>query len=223
MIQFQNRQIQLPDGAPVIVSRILGSIDGSTVRQFEEKLLGFLGQGVQHLIIVFSQVNYINSTGMGVLVKIADKFQESGGDISLVDVPDKLIALFNMLGLLSLIKLSKSEDEAVQTFYKNRSQGAGGGVSAAPQANIAPKPQEPPAHHQPRRTVSKPSAPKSSAVKTRARSSSSSTKRKTYIIRCQSCSSKINLGARPKVGTYRCPRCMVVFKLQKNGKIHFQK
>ncbi|BBM85612.1 STAS domain-containing protein [Candidatus Uabimicrobium amorphum] len=217
MIQFQNRQIQLPDGAPVIVSRILGSIDGSTVRQFEEKLLGFLGQGVQHLIIVFSQVNYINSTGMGVLVKIADKFQESGGDISLVDVPDKLIALFNMLGLLSLIKLSKSEEEAVQTFYKNRSQSGG---SVPPQANIAPKPQEPPAHHQPRRTVSKPSAPKSSAVKTRARSNS---KRKTYIIRCQSCSSKINLGARPKVGTYRCPRCMVVFKLQKNGKIHFQK
>ena len=208
MIQFQNRQIQLPDGTPVIVSRILGSIDGSTVRQFEEKLLGFLDQGVQHLIIVFSQVNYINSTGMGVLVKIADKFQESGGDISLVDVPDKLIALFNMLGLLSLIKLSKSEEEAVQTFYKNRSQSS---VNVAP-----PKPVVSPPVSQPRRTVSKPAPPKAAAPKAKP-------KRKTYIIRCQSCGSKINLGARPKVGTYRCPRCMVVFKLQKNGKIHFQK
>ncbi|WP_372368461.1 anti-sigma factor antagonist [Candidatus Uabimicrobium sp. HlEnr_7] len=217
MIQFQNRQIQLPDGAPVIVSRILGSIDGSTVRQFEEKLLGFLGQGVQHLIIVFSQVNYINSTGMGVLVKIADKFQESGGDISLIDVPDKLIALFNMLGLLSLIKLSKSEEEAVQTFYKNRSQGSGSAQQASVQPKpVAPKPQ--PAVSQPRRTVSRSAPPKQAATKPR-----SGAKRKTYIIRCQSCSSKINLGARPKVGTYRCPRCMVVFKLQKNGKIHFQK
>ena len=212
MIQFQNRQIQLPDGAPVVVSRIVGSIDGSTVREFEEKLLGFLDQGVQHLIIVFSQVNYINSTGMGVLVKIADKFQESGGDISLVDVPDKLIALFNMLGLLSLIKLSKSEQDAINTFVQNRSQAAESG---------RPKPQ--PVKAPPKPPSAKKPAPAPAPTQRSAATQQSNAKRKNYIIRCQSCRSKINLGSRPKVGTYRCPRCMVIFKLLKSGKIHFQK
>jgi anti-sigma B factor antagonist len=104
MIEFQNRQVKLLDGSPVNICLIKGSIDGSTLFEFEEKLLGFLDHGVRHLIIVFSQVHYINSTGMGVLVKLADKFQEVGGDFNLVDVPDKMVALFNMLGLLSLIK-----------------------------------------------------------------------------------------------------------------------
>lgn len=217
MIQFQNRQIQLPDGAPVVVSRIVGSIDGSTVREFEEKLLGFLDQGVQHLIIVFSQVNYINSTGMGVLVKIADRFQESGGDISLVDVPDKLIALFNMLGLLSLIKLSKSEEEALETFYKNRSQV---GQKATPTSTIPPVVKKPEPQQKPRGTIARRSAP---AVKKTAPKAKGNVKRKNYVIRCQSCRSKINLGSRPKVGTYKCPRCMIIFKLLKSGKIHFQK
>ena len=49
--------------------------------------------------------NFLNSKTRKLLVKLADKFQEGGGDIKLVGVPEKVIALFDMLGLLSLFKI----------------------------------------------------------------------------------------------------------------------
>ena len=61
MIEFQNRHIKLPDGSPVVVCRIKGSIDGATLVEFEEKLLGFLNQGVKLLFLILSTVIQKNS------------------------------------------------------------------------------------------------------------------------------------------------------------------
>lgn len=113
---FQSKQEKLSDGSPIIITKILGAIDGTTVRQFEDKLIGFFNQGVKNLILIFSDVKYINSTGMGLLVKLADKFQEGGGDIKLVGVPEKVIALFDMLGLLSLFKIYDTEKDAIESI-----------------------------------------------------------------------------------------------------------
>jgi len=137
---FQSKQEKLSDGSPIIITKILGAIDGTTVRQFEDKLIGFFNQGVKNLILIFSDVKYINSTGMGLLVKLADKFQEGGGDIKLVGVPEKVIALFDMLGLLSLFKIYETEDDAIDSIP----QGAGGMVDSVPAPVTAPAPPPPP-------------------------------------------------------------------------------
>lgn len=223
MIEFQNRHIKLPDGSPVVVCRIKGSIDGATLIQFEEKLMGFLDQGVKFLIIVFSQVHYINSTGMGVLVKLADKFQEVGGEFNLVDVPDKMVALFNMLGLLALIKLSKNEEEALKAFQAKLSGAKNAAVKAPPKPDVS-------ASFSARQASSGPSMNSAlrNAVQNVRQSGSPVTQRpaetktlenapqpkqeaapkqekKLYIVTCKKCSRKISLGTSIKEGTYKCP------------------
>lgn len=128
---FQSKQEKLNDGSLIITTKILGAIDGTTVRQFEDKLIGFFNQGVKNLILIFSDVKYINSTGMGLLVKLADKFQEGGGDIKLVGVPEKVIALFDMLGLLSLFKIYDTEEDAMDAISAG---GKGASADAAPRS-----------------------------------------------------------------------------------------
>ena len=197
MIDFQNNQIKLPDGSGVIVCRIKGSIDGSTLVQFEEKLLGFLEEGIKYLILVFSEVKYINSTGMGVLVKLADRFQEVGGEVNLVDVPEKLIALFNMLGLLALIKVSESEESAIKYFQGHR---------------LSVSKRRPKVNDEEEENIL-PSLPKNPLQGKSAK--------KTYLIQCEQCRAKLNLGKSLRVGTYKCPRCMVFFKILPSGKLEF--
>lgn len=149
---FQSKQEKLDDGSLIITTKILGAIDGTTVRQFEDKLIGFFNQGVKNLILIFSDVKYINSTGMGLLVKLADKFQEGGGDIKLVGVPEKVIALFDMLGLLSLFKIYETEEDAMEAISAGGKSGA-----AAPAAEAAPPPPPPPPPPTP--TQARPQAP----------------------------------------------------------------
>ena len=239
MIEFQNRQVKLQDGTPVIICRISGSIDGSTCFQFEKNLLGFLDEGFRYLIIVFSQVDYINSTGMGILVKLADKFKEVGGAFSLVDVPEKLIALFNMLGLLTLIKLGKTEEDALEKFQKqgvtvtnkktvkpirdkifddnntlkNRSNKSPLNKAIRNAMRASTKPQT--------KSEEKKSKP-NSKPKTEPQPSGSNQKhknKKIYVMTCRRCKRKISLGTKIKQGTYKCPRCMAMFQILATGKI----
>ena len=112
-LHFKSRRQELSNGVTIIVSQVIGAIDGTTVRDFEEKLIFFLNQGVRHLVLNFSEVTYINSTGMGILVKLSDRFHNHEGDIKLVGVPEKVIALFDMLGLVTLFKIHDTENSAI--------------------------------------------------------------------------------------------------------------
>ena len=238
MIEFQNRQVKLLDGSPVNICLIKGSIDGSTLFEFEEKLLGFLDHGVRHLIIVFSQVHYINSTGMGVLVKLADKFQEVGGDFNLVDVPDKMVALFNMLGLLSLIKLSKNEDEALKSFQsKIEKQQPAPSWTAPSQPNTslyAPTTSKSTSSlgsavhnalsqkNMMQQEVKKsPSIPAETKNVQATSPAQPKEKKIVYVSQCKHCKKKISLGASLKEGTYKCPACNHIFKILASGKIEY--
>jgi anti-anti-sigma factor len=113
---FQSKQDKISDGSCLIITKILGAIDGTTVRQFEDKLAEFFNQGAKNLILIFSDLRYINSTGMGLLVKHGDRFQEGGGNIKLVGLTDKVKESFDTLGLLNLFKIYHTEEDAVNSF-----------------------------------------------------------------------------------------------------------
>jgi anti-anti-sigma factor len=104
---------KLPDGSATMVVELSGSVDGTTVRAFIDKLTSYLNQDIRHLILEFSQVRYINSTAMGLMVRWSGDLQEKGGSLKVVGAHEKLLALFDMLGLLSLIPMYKSCEEAL--------------------------------------------------------------------------------------------------------------
>jgi anti-sigma B factor antagonist len=108
----------LPGGTEVIIGHVGGAIDSATNAEFDSRMKELLNEGTGNLILVLADVKYINSTGMGALIKFADSFRALGGDIKLVAVPRKVEALFEMLGLLSLFKTFQSEEEAL-TFLSD--------------------------------------------------------------------------------------------------------
>ena len=233
---FQSKQEKLPDGSPIIITKILGAIDGTTVRQFEDKLIGFFNQGVKNLILIFSDVRYINSTGMGLLVKLADKFQEGGGDIKLVGVPEKVIALFDMLGLLSLFKIYETEEDAVDSIAQSDGPKAspGGGIPAPPPPPppLPPKPVAPPAPVRPA-----PPRPQPQPVSTSQNddlmgggieigggfeiageddllSTPAAPVSWPYEANCSHCNGPIQFGGK---GNFRCPRCSSFITIDEYG------
>lgn len=214
---FQSNQEKLNDGTIVIVTKIIGAIDGTTVRQFEEKLIGFFNRGVKNLILIFSEVKYINSTGMGLLVKLADKFQEGGGDIKLVGVPEKVIALFDMLGLLSLFKIYDTERDALDAINQ-------GSTSKQPE----PEPEQ----------VQEPPTSNTSAEEAIPETEQAGGDDDVFVIdpseedeaeeapapkqpvawphetTCGHCSGPLNFAAK---GTYQCPRCKSYISIDEFG------
>ncbi|HYE06446.1 MAG TPA: anti-sigma factor antagonist [Planctomycetota bacterium] len=120
VLNFDIKTVTLPSGEEAKAVFLTGSIDASTNQAFEGRLSDILSSGVHNVLLVLTNVKYINSTGLGTIVKCVDTFRESGGDIKLVGVPTKVIALFEMLGLLALFETHDTIEGAVASFSKGK-------------------------------------------------------------------------------------------------------
>ena len=143
-LEFLSKLHNLEDGSSVALVELKGSIDGSTVKKFESEALGLYEKGVKFVILNFAQIGYMNSTGLGILVKVLDKFQEKDGDVKLVRVPPKVADLFEMLGISSILTIHKSVDEAIATLPAKILPQAPEPVDAPPAVPSGSRLQQPP-------------------------------------------------------------------------------
>lgn len=120
VLNFDIKSVNLPNNEEGKAVFLTGSIDASTNQTFEKRLSDILSSGTTSVMLVLTNVKYINSTGLGTIVKCVDNFREKGGDIKLVGVPTKVIALFEMLGLLALFETHDTIDSAVASFAKKK-------------------------------------------------------------------------------------------------------
>ncbi|MBA3698837.1 MAG: STAS domain-containing protein [Planctomycetes bacterium] len=131
VLNFDIKTVTLPSGEESKAVFLTGSIDASTNQTFEGRLTDILNSGTHNVMLVLTNVKYINSTGLGTIVKCVDNFREKNGDIKLVGVPTKVIALFEMLGLLALFETHETIEAAVASFGKKAAKAA-----AAPTAKF---------------------------------------------------------------------------------------
>lgn len=124
VLNFDIKTVSLPSGEDAKAVFLTGSIDASTNQTFEGRLTDILTSGTHNVMLVLTNVKYINSTGLGTIVKCVDNFRDKGGDVKLVGVPTKVIALFEMLGLLALFETHDTIEAAVASFAKKASKAA---------------------------------------------------------------------------------------------------
>jgi anti-sigma B factor antagonist len=120
VLNFDIKSVSLPSNEVGKAVFLTGSIDASTNQSFEKRLSDILSSGTTSVMLVLTNVKYINSTGLGTIVKCVDTFREKGGDIKLVGVPTKVIALFEMLGLLALFETHDTIESAVASFGRKK-------------------------------------------------------------------------------------------------------
>ena len=71
-----------------------------------------MDQGRKFVVLKSEGLKYVNSSGLGALIKMATELQQEGGEFSMFAVPDKIHALFKMLGILDVVKVYNKEKDA---------------------------------------------------------------------------------------------------------------
>ena len=72
----------------------------------KEQVLDQLERGDRKFIVDFSKTDYIDSSGLGVLVTLSKKIREQGGQLSLVSLSEDLRTLFELTKLDTLFVFS---------------------------------------------------------------------------------------------------------------------
>jgi anti-anti-sigma factor len=97
----------------------LMDLHGSVTALAEKKVLSAYeratAQKVKLLVLNFSDVNYINSAGMAIIITLLHKTQAQGGALRAFGLTPHFQKIFEMVGLLKYIPHFKNESEARAT------------------------------------------------------------------------------------------------------------
>ena len=95
------------------VLSVSGRLDASTSSSFEEKLTSIIDSGEKNLLINFKELDYISSMGLRVLLQAAKKLKANQGSISLCEMKDNIMEVFDIAGFTQVFQIYKTYNEAV--------------------------------------------------------------------------------------------------------------
>lgn len=78
-----------------------------------------LNEGVENIIIDLEDMQYLNSTGLSIFIQILTKVRNNGGDVVVVNVPEKINKLLVITKLNSVFNIKTSVESAKQELIKN--------------------------------------------------------------------------------------------------------
>lgn len=87
------------------VVEVSGEVDVHTAPALDEALSGLIEDGNYQLVVDLSNVDFLDSTGLGVLVKALKRVREHSGSLAVVATTERITKVFRITGLDSAISL----------------------------------------------------------------------------------------------------------------------
>lgn len=114
------------------VVEVSGEIDVYTAPVLRERLNDLVGEGHHHLVVDMEKVDFLDSTGLGVLVGGLKRVRSHDGSLHLVCTQEKILKVFRITGLTKVFPIHDSVDAAVAASGgESGSAGAESGSSGA--------------------------------------------------------------------------------------------
>ncbi|HVF52150.1 MAG TPA: STAS domain-containing protein [Actinomycetota bacterium] len=91
---------------------VKGEIDVYTAPKLREKLIELVSEGSYDVIVNLEGVDFLDSTGLGVLVGALKRVKAHDGSLALVCTQEKILKIFKITGLTKVFPIHSSVDDA---------------------------------------------------------------------------------------------------------------
>jgi anti-sigma B factor antagonist len=98
------------DSTVVVVG---GEIDVYTAPKLREQLIDLVNAGKYHLVVDMEGVEFLDSTGLGVLVGGLKRVRAHDGTLRLVCTQERILKIFRITGLTKVFPIHDTVDDAV--------------------------------------------------------------------------------------------------------------
>jgi anti-anti-sigma factor len=110
LLRIEERKIE-PD---ITVVELAGKLAlGRESQQIETLVDQLVGQGRLKAILDMTQVDYIDSAGIGLLAMASGKMKQSGGKLAIVAPEGRVLQMLNLTQMTSILSVAKTLAEAV--------------------------------------------------------------------------------------------------------------
>ncbi|MGB9378522.1 MAG: STAS domain-containing protein [Mycobacteriales bacterium] len=111
-LSLSTRNVSGPGGDRTVVE-VGGEIDVYTAPKLREQLVELVNDGSYHLVVDMEGVDFLDSTGLGVLVGGLKKVRAYDGSMELICSQDRLLKIFRITGLAKVFTIHDSEAGAL--------------------------------------------------------------------------------------------------------------
>jgi len=104
------------EGGVVILEpkgKIMGGPDATVLH---DQLHDFIAQDKKKVVIDLSKVEWMNSTGLGILISGLTTLRNNGGELKLANVTDKIESLLTITKLITVFENYENVEDAVKSF-----------------------------------------------------------------------------------------------------------
>ncbi len=96
-----------------------GRFDAGVVASFKEYMEQFSMAGPEFFVVDMTEVNYIDSGGLGCLVSFLRKVRQVEGDIKIAMVSDKVRSVFELTRLHRIFEMYDDTKVAVKSYLRD--------------------------------------------------------------------------------------------------------
>ena len=98
------------------VVSVSGRVDSATSGELETALKGLIGKGTRNLVLDFSAVDFLSSSGLRVMVTTRKALKEAGGEVVIAQPSDRVRETLELAGLDVLFTSYPTREAAVASF-----------------------------------------------------------------------------------------------------------
>ncbi len=99
--------------SPYTVLSVKGEVDVYSAPRLREKLVELVSDGHRQIVADLEGVDFLDSTGLGVLVGGLKRLRSHDGDLTLVCTQHRILKVFEITGLTKVFAIHDSVDAAV--------------------------------------------------------------------------------------------------------------
>ena len=107
----------------VLILSADGGLNSDTATEFVSQLESLVDAGVTQIIVDCTNLTFISSYGIGVLVRLHKKLAKHGGDVKIAAVPSLVLQAINVVRMGKFFDIYPDVNQARLAFRKSRSDG----------------------------------------------------------------------------------------------------
>ncbi|MBN2169051.1 MAG: STAS domain-containing protein [Actinobacteria bacterium] len=93
------------------VIKLKGEVDIYTAPSLRETIVDTVEKGRYKIVVDLDEVNFLDSTGLGVLVGGLKRVKQHEGELGIICNQEKVLRIFKITGLTKIFKMFESADE----------------------------------------------------------------------------------------------------------------
>jgi anti-anti-sigma factor len=96
--------------------RFIGDLDATNVETVLERICNLFNDGKVHLVVDFTKLRYVNSTGLGILLHLSKSAREKTGCFKIANVNENVFEIIEIIGATSLLEIYDTVEEAMSSL-----------------------------------------------------------------------------------------------------------